>query len=161
MANNQVAWLNYLFFADFSSDESTIAAIPVGALSQADATQLAALLSTHDSGEGRALWVDQANPDWGLLGATVTYNGPNLTGFATNGAFNSVLMLSFPDTQNSPQGLIALNYNSGEGVAPALVVATPEPSPAPTDDTPAPADDDASPAPADTPADASDTPASS
>lgn len=119
MDENQVFWPNYLFFADFSTDQASLVDLPLGPVSQDTATLLAATLSTHDTGEGRALWVDKANPAWGLVGANIIYNGVNKTSFASNGAFDHVLLLEFPDTQTSPQGIVALNYNVGLGSSPS------------------------------------------
>lgn len=129
MANSQVEWLNYLFFCDFSTDKDALEALPLGEVSQDTATLLAATLSSHDQGEGRAQWVDKANPEWGLLGASISYNGPNQTGFASNGAYDRILILQFPDSQVKPQGMIVLNYNTGETTPPA----TPQPDASPTD----------------------------
>lgn len=120
MEENQIFWLNYLFFADFSDDKDSLVDLAVGTVDQHTATLLAAALSTHDQGEGRALWVDTNNPAWGLLGAEIVYNGPNMTGMPTNGMFDHVLTLKFPDAQTSPQGVLSLNYNMGTGTAPAV-----------------------------------------
>lgn len=119
MSDTQVFWPNYLFFADFSDEKDSLVDLPLGLVSQDTATILAAALSTHDTGEGRALWTDKENFSWGLMGATITYNGVNQTGLASNGAFDHVLMLEFPDTQKSPQGFVALNYNVGLGTSPS------------------------------------------
>jgi hypothetical protein len=48
-------WPNYLFFVDMSDEAAELAAIPEGPLSASNATLLAAALSTHDTGEGRAI----------------------------------------------------------------------------------------------------------
>lgn len=136
MDENEVFWPNYLFFADFSDDQASLVDLPVGPLDQHGATILAAALSTHDSGEGRALWVDQENPAWGLLGANIKYNGVNQTSFSSNGAFDHVLMLEFPDTQTSPKGIVALNYNVGLGSSPSNPELPEEPTDAPSTDTP-------------------------
>jgi|SRR6185312_12420914 len=122
MADNQVFWPNYLFFCDFTAEKDTLATLPLGLISQASATTLAAMLSAHDTGEGRSLWVDQSNPEWGLLGAEITHNGPNETGFLSNGLYDTVLMIQFPNTQVSPQGYVALHYNTGANAAPAASV---------------------------------------
>lgn len=121
--SDQTFWANYLFFADFSADKDSLVDLPTGVVDEHTATILAAALSTHDTGVGRALWTDQANPEWGLVGAEIIHNGPNETGFASNGAFDHVLMLKFPSTQVSPQGIIALQYNAGIGTAPAASAA--------------------------------------
>lgn len=118
-----IFWANYLFFCDFTEDKDSLIDLPVGPLDDHAATILAAALSTHDAGPGRALWVDQANPEWGLVGAEITYNGPNLTGFASNGLYDHVIMLKFPETQTSPVGTIAIQYNTGTSVAPSAVQA--------------------------------------
>lgn len=119
MADNQIFWPNYLFFCDFTDEKDTLATLPVGVISQATATTLAAALSSHDQGVGRSLWVDQANPEWGLLGAQIIHNGPNETGFLSNGLYDAVLMIQFPSTQVAPQGVISLHYNARNSTAPA------------------------------------------
>lgn len=119
MSENRIFWPNYLFFCDFTDDKDTLAALPVGPITQSTATLLAAALSTHDQGVGRSLWVDQTNPEWGLLGAEITHNGPNETGFLSNGLYDAVLMIQFPSTQVYPQGVVSLHYNTGNSTAPA------------------------------------------
>lgn len=118
--SDQTFWANYLFFADFSADKDSLVDLPTGVVDEHTATILAAALSTHDTGVGRALWTDQATPDWGLVGAEIIHNGPNQTSFASNGMYDHALLLKFPDTQVSPQGIIALQYNAGTSTAPAL-----------------------------------------
>lgn len=127
--SDQIFWANYLFFSDFTPDKDALVDLPVGVVDEHAATILAATLSVHDLGNGRALWTDQSNPEWGLLGAQIVYNGPNQTGFASNGAYDHVLLLKFPDTQAAPQGTLALQYNVGTGVAPANVTPSETPTP--------------------------------
>lgn len=110
---SNVFWLNYLFFIDMSDEKDTLKTIPLGALSQDNATLLTAVLSTHDTGEGRALWTDKAANAWSILGTQVMFNGPNETGLPANGLFDHVLILQFPSTSTSPVGQIVLNYNLG------------------------------------------------
>lgn len=108
---SDIFWLNYLFFVDMSDEADTLQAVPSGVLSQDDATLLAAVLSTHDKGEGRALWTDKPGNAWSLVGASVVYNGANNTGLPSNALYNHVLILQFPDTSTAPVGQIVLNYN--------------------------------------------------
>lgn len=116
--SDQVFWANYLFFCDFTEDKDSLVDLPLGKVDDHAATILAAALSVHDLGNGRALWTDQANPEWGVAGAEIIYNGVNQTGFASNGMYDHVLLLKFPSTQVSPQGVIALQYNMGTTAAP-------------------------------------------
>jgi hypothetical protein len=106
-------WLNYLFPVDFSDQQSVLSAFPTGVVSEAIATQLAASLSTHDTGEGRALWTDQAGAQWSLAGVTVTYNGHNKTSLPTNGLMTHVLVIQFPSTSVQPPAgtRLYLQYN--------------------------------------------------
>ena len=106
-----IFWLNYLFFVDMSDEADTLEHVPTGVLSQDNATLLAAVLSTHDTGEGRALWTDKPGTEWSLVGAQVVFNGENNTGLPSNGLFNHVLILKFPDASTAPVGEIVLNYN--------------------------------------------------
>lgn len=125
--SDQVFWANYLFFCDFTEDKDSLSELPMGVVDEHAATIIAATLSVHDLGNGRPNWTDQANPEWGIAGAEIIYNGPNQTGMASNGAYDHILMLKFPSTQTSPQGVIALQYNMGTGEAP---VPTPPAAPA-------------------------------
>lgn len=108
---SEIFWLNYLFFVDLSAEADTLEHVPVGPLSADNATLLAAILSTHDTGEGRALWTDKAANAWSLAQAEVTFNGQNQTGLPSNGLYNHVLMLKFPDNSTAPVGTIVLHYN--------------------------------------------------
>jgi hypothetical protein len=58
-----------------------------------------------------------------LAGAEIIHNGPNETGFASNGSFDHVLMLKFPETQVYPKGIIAVQYNAGTSTAPVTPTA--------------------------------------
>lgn len=115
-------WLNYLFFTDFSDEKDTLVEIPKGVLNADNTTLLAAVLSTHDQGEGRPLWTDKEGVKWSLVGVEVIYNGPNNTGLPTNGLYDHTLILKFPTTSQAPTGTIALNYNT----APKTVTTVPD-----------------------------------
>jgi len=108
---SDIFWLNYLFFVDMSDEADTLEHVPVGVLTADNATLLAAVLSTHDTGEGRALWTDKEASAWSLAGAEVVYNGANNTSLPSNGRFSNVLILRFPEASTAPVGEIVLNYN--------------------------------------------------
>lgn len=108
---SEIFWLNYLFFVDLSDEADTLEHVPAGVLSADNATLLAAVLSTHDTGEGRALWTDKPGTAWSLADAEVIFNGANETGFPSNGLYSNVLMLKFPATSTAPVGEIVLHYN--------------------------------------------------
>jgi sulfite reductase beta subunit-like hemoprotein len=117
-------WPNYLFFVDMSDEATELAAIPEGPLSASNATLLAAALSTHDTGEGRALWTDQPADQFTTQGATVQYNGANKTGLPSNALFTNVLILAFPWAGPAPRNVMGLHYN----VTPPAPTPTPSPS---------------------------------
>lgn len=106
---NQVFWLNYLFFVDFTPDRDEIAAIPVGPLSAESASLLAASLSSRDGGEYRGEWAAAGESAYSLEGAEVTHNGANSLGFPSNALYANVLMLKFADARTASQ--LVLHYN--------------------------------------------------
>lgn len=112
MAADKVFWPNYLFFVDFSADTTELAAIPLGELSAADATLVAASLSSHDTGKYRADWNDKEDTDYTLVGATVLFNGDNHTGLPSNALFKKALILRFAwaDAVN----VLVLQYNPAQ-----------------------------------------------
>jgi hypothetical protein len=103
-------WPNYLFFTDFSSDGDVLAKVPLGVLSAADATLLAASLSTHDKGEHRAQWTDKEEEPYTLAGAEVKFNDVNHTHLPSNALFKYALVLELP-WANGPHNLLVLQYN--------------------------------------------------
>lgn len=109
--SDQIFWLNYLFFVDFSADKTMLSQLTTGELSDTEAAALAASLSNHDTGEGRALWTAQPAANWSLYKAKVVYNGPNQTGLPSNALYDHVTILEFPETSQGPVGQIVLNYN--------------------------------------------------
>lgn len=139
---SKIFWPNYLFHADFSADQAELAEIPLGAVSADTATLLAATLSTHDTGEGRALWTDQAANAWSLEGVEVTYNGQNSSLFPTKYIHNTVLGIKFPaDSVTPPAGtLLYLQYDTSANPPTIADPAPEEPAPTePTDDSTPPA----------------------
>lgn len=105
-----IFWPNYLFFVDFSADAGELAGIAVGDLSAADATLIAASLSSHDLGKFRADWTDKEDEPYTLAGAKVMYNGDNHTGLPSNGLFKKALILALP-WASAPGNLLVLQYN--------------------------------------------------
>lgn len=112
-------WPNYLFFPDFSDFTNALKEIPLGVISEADALQIVAALTSDDHGEGRALW-SPANGTglWEIAGAEVVYNGLNSGRLPTRGNAKYVLGLLFPVTSVAPMGLIYMHYNESTAVAP-------------------------------------------
>lgn len=130
---DKIFWPNYLFHADFSADQAELAGIALGPINADSATLLAATLSTHDSGEGRALWTDQAAEEWSLAGVEVVYNGQNSSLFPTKYIHNTVLGIKFPDSSVTPPAgtLLYLQYDISDN--PPTI---PEPEAEPVQDTP-------------------------
>lgn len=107
---DKIFWPNYLFFTDFSAEAATLAAIPTGVLSDANASQLAALLSSHDTGAARSEWTAEADQPYTLAGATVMFNGANHTNMPSNALFSQVLIVQLP-WADAPSNLLVLQYN--------------------------------------------------
>lgn len=129
---SNIFWPNYLFHGDFSADQAELAEIPLGVVTADSATLLAATLSTHDTGEGRALWSDQAGAPWSLEGVEVTYNGQNDSMFPTKYIHNTVLGIRFPANSVTPPAgtLLYLQYDTPTA-PPTIPDPEPEPDPAP------------------------------
>lgn len=111
MNESLIFWPNYLFFTDFSDDAASLQEFLVGPVNAADATTLAALLGTHDTGQGRALWTDQPANVWTTAGATIKYNGANNTGLPSNALFQQVLILQLVCPADAPVDFVGIHYN--------------------------------------------------
>jgi hypothetical protein len=103
-------WPNYLFFTDFSADAASLSAVPVGELSESDATLLAASLSSHDTGAARALWNANEGEPYSLLGAKVVFNGDNHTNLPSNALFKQALIVELPWV-DGVHNLLVVQYN--------------------------------------------------
>jgi hypothetical protein len=103
-------WPNYLFFNDFSDEVDGLQAIPLGVLSDANATLLSAMLSSHDKGEFRALWNKEEGQPYTLAGATVVAIGENHVNFPTNSLFSHIVVLQLPWAEGK-HNFVTFQYN--------------------------------------------------
>lgn len=103
-------WPNYLFFTDFSADAEALLKVPVGVLSEADATLIAASLNNYDKGAFKGDWNTEEEKPYTLAGATVMVSGDNHVNFPTNSLFSHVVLIQLPWAK-APSNVIALQYN--------------------------------------------------
>ena len=107
-------WKNYFFTTDFTENVEFLSTFEEGQiLSGDDAETLAAILRNKDTRKSsQDAWCSaKTERDFNLVGAVVSYNGPNQPAFKSNAKFSHVVMLQFPDNDHCPQGVITLQYN--------------------------------------------------
>ena len=106
-------WKNYFFTANFTDAADYLKTKTVGHMFHGvDADILSQLLERHDRRKKQSNWnADNHECHFNVVGATVTYNGPNNPSFKSNSKYTHILVLKFPPNNFYPQDEITLQYN--------------------------------------------------
>lgn len=108
-------WTKYTFHLNMTDYSDILGVFEQGhVITEDSGLLLAEALNEKDKKEGKGHWnVDENQPLFSLLGATVFYNGANHTDFPTKGTMQRVLILDFPASAQKPVGRVFFTYNVG------------------------------------------------
>lgn len=100
----------YSYPMDFTSFYERLRVVNTGMLIGAS-TDMATIVDALNAAEGRVIWMGDNDPQWGLAGSSVVYNGLNdKPEYPTNPRYTHVLVLRLPAANTQFGGNLIMHY---------------------------------------------------